>query len=298
MKYRTMIGAGLLSLVLALGPAAAQESAPRYQQWPGNNGAPPDVDKLVQQLEKLIDQAEHDRAADPQFLSDLRDVLGDYRNPWQDRLLYDDFRDGNYAYNPTWTVTSGAFKVDTKGNTTGLRSTIVAPGTSVKSNPTLNILGTLLGNPNPQTSVSDAPYAAIYTTLRISNAFVVRLEFMSGERRGRIDFGPYQGPAGSVAYRVAYIPGQATDSLKLIRITQKGAVTIGSYPGPLNLEDGRRHLLEWRRDRRGAMTVSLDGRDMITAQDRTIPRPFDGMLLINSGGTYWVRSLAIDGTRT
>src|SRR5262249_60260266 len=112
------------------------------------------------------------------------------------------------------------------------------------------------------------------------------------------DMWPYQGQSGSVAYRVAYIPGQATDSLKLIRITQKGAVTIASYPGLLNLEDGRRHQLEWRRDRRGAMTVSLDGRDMMTAQDRTIPRPFDGILLINSGGTYLGRSLAIDGTRS
>ena len=284
---------------LGLGSAMAQDT--KYQPWPGADGGSGDVDALVQDLEQLIDQAEKDRAADPQFLEDLRGVLAGYQNPWSERLLYDDFRDGNYTGNPKWTVSSGAFKVDTKGNNIGLRSTIVAPGTSTTQstgNVATDILGAILSSQNTQQSTSTDPYAAIYTPVKVSNAFATRLEFVSGERRGRIDFGPYQGPQGSVAYRVAYLPGQSKDSLRLIRITSKGAVAIGTYKGALNLEDNRRHVIEWTRDRNGVMSVLVDGQELITATDRTITKPFDGLMLINSGGTYYVRSITLDGSKT
>ena len=172
--------------------------------------------------------------------------------------------------------------------------------TQSSGNTAVDILGALMNNQNQnaQQSTSNAPYGAIGTSLQISNAFALRLEFVSSEKRGRIDFGPYQGPQGATAYRVAYLPGQTTDGLKLIRITPKGAVAIATYKGGLNLEDGRSHVLTWTRDRNGAMTVSLDGNSMISAADRTIGKSFDGFMLINSGGTYWVRSISIDGSRS
>jgi hypothetical protein len=297
MYFRTLCLATVFGL--GLGSAMAQDST-KYQQWPGADAGSGDVETLVQDLEKLIDQAETDRAADPQFLEDLRGVLADYQNPWSERLLYDDFRDGNYTGNPKWTVSSGAFKVDTKGNNIGLRSTIVAAGTTTQSsgNVATDILGALLSSQNTQQSTSSDAFAAIYTPVKVSNAFATRIEFVSAERRGRIDIGPYQGPSGSVAYRVAYLPGQSKDSLRLIRITSKGAVAIGTYKGALNLEDGRRHVIEWTRDRNGAMSVLVDGQELITATDRTITKPFDGFMLINSGGTYYVRSITLDGSKT
>ncbi len=294
MHFRTLCFVTVFGL--GLGSAMAQDT--KYQQWGADTGSG-DVDTLVQDLEKLIDQAEKDRAADPQFLEDLRGVLAGYQNPWSERLLYDDFRDGNYTGNPKWTVSSGAFKVDTKGNNIGLRSTIVAPGTTqTTGNVATDILGSLLSSQNTQQSTSSDPYAAIYTAVKVSNAFATRLEFVSGERRGRIDFGPYQGPSGGVAYRVAYLPGQSKDSLRLIRITSKGAVAIGTYKGALNLEDQRRHVIEWTRDRNGAMSVLVDGQELISATDRTITKPFDGFMVINSGGTYYVRSVTLDGSKT
>jgi hypothetical protein len=298
MKLRTLCLAGVCGLGLAVGTAFAQDST--YQQWSGYETSP-ETDELVKNLEKLIDQAERDRAADPAFLDDLRGVLADYTNPWQDRLLSDDFRDGEYLRNPAWTVVSGQFKVDRKGNYTGLRSTIIPPGyyTGQTQGGGANdlaaaILGTLLNQ--PATTQQSAQYAAIYTPVKVSNSFAVRLEFASGERFGRFDFGPYQGPSGTTAYRVAYLPGQK-DSLRLLRITPKGTVAVGVYKGVLNLEDGRRHVIEWTRDRAGKMIVSLDGQDVITANDKTILKPFDGFLMINGGGSYWVRSITIDGTK-
>jgi hypothetical protein len=300
MGLKSLLIAGAAALTLVAGPVLAQDSTTRYQQWQGYNSE--NMQDLIGDLEELIDQAEQDRAADPQFLKDLRAVLAEYSAPPAPKfvaLMFDDFRDGNYTQNPTWTVTSGAFKVDRKGNFTGLRSTIIPPGVtpgqaSGSGNPALDILGAILNQPAQTTT---AQYAAIYTPVKISNDFRIKFDFASGERFGRMDFGLYQGAGGSTAYRLAYLPGQR-DSLRLIRLTSKGATVIGSYRQPLNLEDGRRHLLEWTRDRAGTMAVLLDGREVIRVADKSIAKPFDGFLFVNGGGTYWIRSIGVEGTKS
>jgi hypothetical protein len=299
MNARTLCLFTVLAVGLGLGSAAAQDSGGKYQEWPGAGGGSGDVDKLVQDLDALIDQAERDRAADPQFLQDLRGLLADYQNPWSSRVLYDDFSDGNYTTNPVWTVSNGAFKVKKDGIHVGLKSSVIPQGATQTQqstgNPVLDIIGAISTQPQQATPFQ---YSAIYTPVKLSNAFAARVEFTSADRFGRLDFGPYQGQAGATAYRVAYLPGQSKDSLRLIRITSKGAVAVGTYKGALNLEDGRRHVLEWTRDRNGAMSVVLDGKELIQATDRTIAKPFDGFLLLNSGGTYWVRSVTLDGSKS
>jgi hypothetical protein len=297
MKFRTLCLVTALGLGLAMGGAAAQDSTNKYQQWPGaEGGGSDDVNKLVQDIQKLIDQAEKDKAADPQFLDDLRGVLADYQNPWTTRVLYDDFRDGNYTAAPTWTVSGGVFKVKRDGFNVGLKSSVIPQGVTPTQQSTGNVVLDILNATNQQQQQPTSfQYSAIYTPVKITNAFATRIEFTSADRFGRMDFGPYLGQSGATAYRVAYLPGQTKDSLRLIRITPKGAVAIATYKGALSLEDGRRHVLEWTRDRNGAMNVVLDGQDMMQATDRTINKPFDGFLMINSGGTYWVRSVTVDG---
>lgn len=297
MKIRILGWATVLGLGLATGGAMGQDESGKYQQWPGADTGSNDVNQLVQDIQKLVDQAERDKAADPQFLDDLRGVLADYQNPWTTRLLYDDFRDGNYTAAPAWTVSAGVFKVKKDGFNVGLKSKVIPQGVAQQQQQsTGNIVLDILNAANQQQQQPTAfDYCAIYTPVRISNAFAARIEFTSADRFGRMDFGPYLGASGATAYRVAYLPGQSRDSLRLIRITSRGAIAIATYKGGLNLEDGRRHVLEWTRDRNGAMKVVLDGQDMMQVTDRSIAKPFDGFLMINSGGTYWVRSVTVDG---
>src|SRR5215475_56357 len=125
MKFRTLCLATVLGLGLATGGAVAQDETSKYQQWTGTETGSDDINKLVQDIQKLIDQAVRDKAADPQFLDDLRGVLDDYQNPWTTRLLYDDFRDGNYTTNPAWTVSNGVFKVKKDGFNIGLKSSVI-----------------------------------------------------------------------------------------------------------------------------------------------------------------------------
>jgi hypothetical protein len=44
------------------------------------------------------------------------------------------------------------------------------------------------------------------------------------------------------------------------------------------------------------MTVVLDGRPVIEATDSGLRRPFGGLLMVNSGGTFGIRSVAVNGT--
>src|SRR5215510_5898739 len=170
MGLKSLLIAGAAAMALLAGPALAQDSTTRYQQWQGYNSE--NMQDLIGALEDLIDQAERDRAADPEFLKDLRGVLAQYTAPATPKyvaLLSDNFSDGNYTQDPAWKVTSGAFKVDTKGSFVGLRSTIYPPGTQPgqinTGNPALDILGAIL-NQNQTTQTSTAQYAAIYTPVK------------------------------------------------------------------------------------------------------------------------------------
>ena len=300
MRLKSLLIAGAAAFAIVTGPALAQDSTTRYQQWQGYNSE--NMQDLINELDGLIDQAEADRAADPQFLKDLRAALAKYTAPAAPKyvaLLFDDFRDGNYTQNPTWTVTSGTFKVDRKGTFTGLRSTIYPPGTtpgqqSSTGNPALDILGAILNQ--PQQNTSTATYAALYTPVKVSNEFRIKFDFVSTERFGRMDFGVYQGAGGSNAYRLAYLPNQK-DSLRLVRLTSKGAVVIASYKTTLSLEDNRRHLFEWTRDKNGLMSVILDGQEVMRITDKTITKPFDGFLYVNGGGSYYIRAVSIEGLK-
>lgn len=292
------------TLALAGAPALAQsntETQPRYAPW---DAGQQNTQTLVKELRALIDEAERSRAANPVFLQDLRDLAARYAAAAGPapapaavvvRLLTDTFADGNYTANPVWKVSAGQFRVETSGNYSGLRSTVAAPSASTASGSLAGaILGTILQQQG--SAAGGDKYASIYTPVKISNAFTLKLDLASKFTGGRLDFGPYQGASGTYAYRIAYFPGRKP-GLQLLKVTPQGATVIGAYDGTLWLEDKRRHALEWKRDSAGAMTVSVDGKTLISATDASLKDPFTGFLVINSGGDYAIPSIAIDGSQ-
>jgi len=62
----------LFSAILFIGSAAQAADESRYNAWQGND---PAMDVLVERLNGLIGDAERARAADPNFLIDLRDAI-------------------------------------------------------------------------------------------------------------------------------------------------------------------------------------------------------------------------------
>jgi len=230
--------------------------------------------ELVDQLKDVIQKAEKSRTSDPGLIQQLRDLVRRYDWPWRVALLYDDFRDGNYTANSSWIVDKGDFRV-TRGF--GLRSVFTQPVTPTRGpsqrrseRSAIEIIGGMIDEisgrgeketerrelaPNPP-----LPSAAeIYTALRISNPFAVKLQMTSRgnpEESSRLEFGPYQGRERNRGYRLVYIPGKKP-VFALLRISPGRSSVIEVYDQSVNLEDGRSHGLEWRRGTDGEMVVLL-----------------------------------------
>lgn len=264
--------------------------------------------ELVDRLKDVIRRAENNRNADPWLLDQLRDLVRRYDWPWRVRLLYDDFGDGDYTADPVWIVSRGDFRV-TRGS--GLMTSVSLQGNAQERLPekksettAIDILGGILkgmtessegaGEP-PRTEPSTAE---IHTELPISNAFAVKIRMTSrGRREGgsRIEFGPYQGKEREWGYRLAYYPGQKP-SFELLRVSPGRSAVVELYGSTVDLEDGRIHDLEWRRDREGSMIVALDDKEIIRTMDRGSTDRFDGFTVLNGGGEFAFDRMEIYGT--
>ncbi len=302
-RYGLLIA--LLIVPLLPGALAVRADEPTYAPWQGPAQST-DMQQLLKQLRALIAKAEQAKAADPVFLSDLKKLADSYDSPWPTKVLYDDFKDGDFTVNPAWTVEAGTWRVDTQGSFPGLRTKVFAPQTTGTSQggssaqaTALGILGALL-NPQ-QTTQSQQPaqeqYAAISTRAAIPNSFYIRLEIVSRQPGGRFDFGPYWGGQDGSGYYLTYAT-TAASGLTLSSVAGgSGVKQIARSSGAVHLEDGAAHVIDWKRDRSGKMTVALDGTVMVETTDLTIRKPFEGFIMANSGGSYIIRSVAINGGR-
>lgn len=292
-----LIGLGALGAAGSMAGALGQETT--YQPWSGaqtqtqTQTSDQKLQTLVTDLNALIKKAEAAKAADPNFLADLKKLATRY--PVTPSLgasgtvfLYDNFSDGNYTSNPAWKVSAGTWKVDTKGETQGLSSTIGAPtSNAVTGN---DVLRAILGMQQQQAPQST--YASIYTSVPIVNTFKMTMKIVSASKNGPLNIGPYQGASAASGYRLIYHPGKGT-GLVLQRIVGSQVTQIGSYNDPINLEDNKTHELLWQRESTGKMRVYLDGQQMIIATDTQLNQNFDGWLNVNQGGSYWIREIKV-----
>jgi len=146
--------------------------------------------------------------------------------------------------------------------------------------------------------LSDTPRAAeISAPVAIGNAFAIRARVTSRAKPVtgmRIEFGPYRGNGREWGYRLAYNPGQRP-SFEILRFSPGRSAAVETYDVFADLEDGKAHELEWRRDRDGAMSVFLDGTEIVRAVDRGITEYFDGFTIVNLGGDYTFEEIEIFG---
>lgn len=303
--------AGLALAVMAF-PADAQQ---RYEPWQnpdGSRNSASQLDEFLGKLNGLIDNAERDRAANPRFLRDLRDLTGQYghrggyQRDWPVVLLDDDFSDGDYQRNPVWQVTGGKYWIEKSYGLRGSRTQTSQnrqSGGSGNEDAAAQILGSILnqalggGRTQQQTTTnSQSALAVISTDTLISNAFSLRVELTSWKNEGEFFLGPFQGAQRDAGYRLVYRVGKVP-SVQMLRVSARGTTVIGSYNQSLRLEDQKPHVLEWTRDRTGAMVVKVDDREVMRVTDLGFRDRFNGFKMANGGGDYIVRRVTIHGNR-
>ncbi len=307
MTRRNSILLAVMALAISLGGSVPGQAQSKYSTW-GNPDAQRQseskVQEVVDDLKKLVRQARRDRAADPQFLDDLRNLVRRYEYPWRVSMLREDFSDGNFNVNPVWRITEGRFWVE---QGFGLRAAFNRRQRQERRRDDGDaaaqlfgaILNRALGGSGRTTAQprEDEPRASIYVDGRITNAFAIQVELTSWRKQGTLEIGPYQGQDRRGGYRLFYKSGGGSPSLELARVGRRGTSVIETYNQSLVLEDNNTHTILWTRDRQGEMTVSIDGKELIKSADRRYREAFSGFSLTNHGGDYIISRVTIDGTR-
>ncbi|MEX2644580.1 MAG: hypothetical protein WD270_14080 [Acetobacterales bacterium] len=298
-----LLACWLLGVLLSTGTFAA-DSDRRYAPWPGDTGT---AGEFVESLRALIERAERDRAASPDFLQDLRDLAARHESAPSAAALSDAFEDGDFARNPAWTVQRGSFFIE-RGY--GLRSIVplaaaAGRGTTTtrreeKREATQQIFGAILNQVIEQklgtVSGEDEPAptdAAIFTRVRAGNAFALDMDFWIGAKAGRLEVEVFQGEQPGVGYRVMMAPADRP-ALAVVRVGASGEAVIDTAIRQLRVEPGRVHRLRWTRGGQGEMTVSIDGEQMVRASDRAFRDAWDGVAVRNGGGDFTIRRIVLN----
>ena len=253
---------------------------------------------LLSELQQKIDEADKKMVAHPKFLDELRALVEKYRAKIRNIFFSDDFSDGNYTKDPSWQVKSGQFNIDRDKRLWSKVSTYT-PVTTTTEEPLSTeqqaiglLLKGIMGSGSKEQSqqkpaASEPGEAIIETGANIEPAFEIDISFMSESEWGSMEVVLLGGSPPKPRYRLIY---QAAASegrpIEIIRERRGRAYTIESahiYP---NLDDGKPHRLQWIRDLNGNMKVLVDEKDVLKTAEVYYRDVFNGLALINRGGTY------------
>ncbi len=264
-------------------------------------GYEPHTQGLVDEIKTQLARAQTRRTAQPAFLGELRAIVSRYDWPWRDRRLQDDFADGNFTVNPAWTVAAGSFAVDARG----LTSRYAAPTQPAQAAPRENrdvaaqIFGAILQEAirrrDDQPAAPPPAAPEIFAPVRIANAFALTAGLTASAfegRRNRLLLSVYQGALRDTGYVLAIQPGPQT-RIELLRLTGGRSTVIQTAVVPAGITSTRPAELSWRRGVNGEMAVIIDGTEVMRATDRGISGAFAGVRVVNEGGEYALKRIAV-----
>ena len=306
MVSKTLLFVALGALVpLAWVPASAADQSPETEARRHAGGGT--VHELVRDLEALIGEAATANAADPRFLEDLRERIDDYEaasSSYLPNSVRDDFSDGDFTDDPRWIVAGGAFSVDPE---LGLRSIVRMPQAAARkpietiedlAERAKGTLDDILGAREDVDVDEAAPKPAhIFTRAAMGNAFKLEVGLSSriARKGARLEIDVFQGITHASGYRLVYLPGSG-QPIQLVRFGRTGTRTLGKHVDELVLEDGYSHRLALERAADGTMTVVVDGDEVIRITSTALSGPFAGVAIVNSGGDYALRRIALYST--
>ncbi len=263
---------------------------PSQAQVATGSSAADDSAALIAELERVIDEGERKREAQPAFLQRLRAALRQHAWPWKRLVFSDDFKDGDFTRDVLWEVASGRYQVGYRqGLTSRVQASAAAQGDQEIGKVLLKaIINEVAGG---AAGGSGGP-AEIFTTQSIGGAFLVQAELAAAGDASSWELGVYQGNARQTGYRLVQHDG----SLQLVRSNRRGSSVI-EMTRQVNLSDGASHALQWSRDAEGNMQVQVDGNVLLNARDRGVSGDFDGVVLVNHAGEVFLRAITVMDAR-
>lgn len=287
----------IAAILLSLTSGTLNAEGTRYSTWsdPTSNTGTATMQDFIARLNKMIDEAEKSKAADPLFLRDLRALASGQTSPWNATLLDDGFADGNYTANPAWQVLSGEYFIESGW---GLRNRLIQaqPAQTSSTNSGDDFAKVLLGQilkraTNTQTGTATATENIIVTRAKISKAFALEMEMSSWISENHFEVGVFQGDQAQIGYRLLYVSGKG---LQLHRVGSSGSSVIATSE-QMTMEDKKYHQINWTRSGNGSMIVSVDGKELISTSDRAFSDPFDGVRISDKGGDFIIKHITVKG---
>lgn len=266
------------------------------------------VQRLVDELRGLVTRGEKRRVADPRFLGELRALARKYDWPWRRVVFQERFKDGDYTYNPAWTVAQGRFWVDSR---LGLRTTVepferpTETSRPQQQSDTTDIFGAVLremtrpregeadSRREPERRVASTP-SEIFTRGTIANGFALRLRLRTlSNLPARFEVGPYQGEDRKGGYRLIYHNRNGATVIELVRMRPWGSSVVYTQEKAPMLDDGNSHVVLWTRDRGGNMKVTIDRKPLFSVADSGLSGNFQGLTIVNGGGDYGIAAVTV-----
>lgn len=216
-------------------------------------------------------------------------------------VLSENFTDGNFTKNPTWSVYQGSFRVD---NQRVLRSYVNAnlgqPTTSqqltgdASKDLLFSVLEQAFQRDGRGSQADSGPtQAKIGTAVPIHNAFRMRMRVDVNTDDGRFVFGPYQNGVTS-GYLLAYTIDNGHPAFRLLSVTRGKTQLVAEATNVPNLNDGKVHQIDWRRNLDGRMEAGIDGISLLRTKSNTYRNDFDGFTFTNLGGDFGIRQILIE----